>query len=73
MEKKICTANNRRYCDTGGLALCKFVFFSIVIPYELHIFTIGESSGTLRNFIMNMELYGTLRIVRFAGQSVGIV
>jgi len=25
----------------------------------------GKSSGTLRNFIMDMELYGTLRILRF--------
>ena len=28
---------------------------------------LGKSSGTLRNFLMDMELYGTLRILRFAG------
>jgi len=32
-----------------------------------------KSSGTLWNFLLNMELYGTLQILGFVGQSVGIV
>ena len=34
---------------------------------------LGKSSGTLWNFITDMELYGTIRILHFAGQSVVVV
>jgi len=48
------------------------LFGGVGVAYSCSVRTVrtvrlGKSSGTLRDFIMDMELYGTLRILRFAG------
>jgi len=51
-----------------------FRVYSIVVPYELYeLYDWGRVPEIYGSFITDMELYGTIGILHFAGQSVVVV